>query len=100
MFYLAEVALKRAGMHESGKHRDISLKVMEHIHQHGSIHRRDYDLIVGDELGEKFVCFNVFSFSPDSGKITFHSKLVESYARMKDAQREISETGGNVLEKK
>ena len=90
----------RAGMGLSGKHRDIGLKVMEHILQHGSIHRRDYNLMVGGELGEKLLGFNVFSLSPNSAKVTFHSKLVENYVRMENALRKIQETGGNVLEKK
>ena len=70
-------------MHASGKHRDIGIKVMEHILQHGSIRRSDYDLMVGDELGEKLLDFNVLSYSSNPHEVTFHSKLIESYVRMK-----------------
>ena len=97
VFRLAEAALKKADMHASGKHRDIGLKVMEHILQHGSIRRSDYDLMVGDELGKKLLGFNVLSYSSYSNEVTFHSKHIENYMEMEDTQRRVKDARGNFL---
>ena len=85
MFNTAAANLERAGMDVSGTHRDIGLKVMEYIFQQGSIRREDYSLMVGGELGEKLLGFNIFSLSAVSHEVTFYSKLVENYARMENA---------------
>ena len=100
MFKTVAANLERAGMNVSGKHRDIGLKVMEHILQHGSIRREDYNVMVGGELGKQLLGFDVFSLSSVSHEVTFHSKLVENYVRMENAQRKFQEPGGNVLDKK
>lgn len=100
MLDLAKAALRDAGMEAGGKHREIGLKVMEHILQHGSINRQDYSAMVGIGLADQLLDFKVFSLSPASNEVTFYSKLVESYVRMEGAQRKIQEAGGILWRKR